>query len=42
VAELSVARLLRGRHIERAIDAHAAGVALPLDLVELVEASPVP
>jgi 8-oxo-dGTP diphosphatase len=42
VAELSVGGLLRGRHIERAIDAHAAGVALPLDLVELVEASPLP
>jgi ADP-ribose pyrophosphatase YjhB (NUDIX family) len=42
VAELSVAGLLRGRHVERAIDAHAAGVHLPLDLVELVEASPVP
>jgi 8-oxo-dGTP diphosphatase len=39
VAELSVGGLLRGRHIERAIDAHAAGVALPLDLVELVEGS---
>jgi ADP-ribose pyrophosphatase YjhB (NUDIX family) len=42
VAELSVAGLLRGRHIERAIDAHASGVALPLDLVELVAASPLP
>jgi ADP-ribose pyrophosphatase YjhB (NUDIX family) len=42
VAELSVAHLLRGRHIERALDAYAAGVALPLDLVEVVEASPLP
>lgn len=42
VAELSVGGLLRGRHIERAIDAHAAGLALPLDLVELLEASPLP
>lgn len=42
VAELSVGGLLRGRHIERAVDAHAAGVALPLDLIELVAASPLP
>ena len=42
LAELSVGGLLRGRHVERAIDAHAAGIALPLDLVEVVEASPLP
>ena len=40
VAELARERLVRGTHIERAIDDHARGKKLPLELVEVVPASP--
>jgi ADP-ribose pyrophosphatase YjhB (NUDIX family) len=40
VAELALERLIRGTHIERAIDDHARGKQLPLDLVEVVPPSP--
>ena len=40
VAELGRERLIRGTHIERAIDDHARGKQLPLELVEVVPASP--
>lgn len=36
------AGLIRGSHIERAIDKHADGARLPLDLIEFVPASPFP
>jgi ADP-ribose pyrophosphatase YjhB (NUDIX family) len=42
VADLSARRLLRGSHIELAMDAHAAGQRLPLDLLRTVPASPLP
>jgi 8-oxo-dGTP diphosphatase len=42
VAELARERLIRGTHIERAIDDHARGKRLPLELVEVVPASPLP
>jgi 8-oxo-dGTP diphosphatase len=40
VAELARERLIRGTHIERAIDDHARGKQLPLELVEVVPPSP--
>lgn len=42
VADLSARRLLRGSHIELAMDAHAVGQQLPLDLLRIVPASPLP
>jgi ADP-ribose pyrophosphatase YjhB (NUDIX family) len=42
VADLAARRLLRGSHIELAIDAHAVGQRLPLDLLRVVPASPLP
>ncbi len=42
VADLSARRLLRGSHIELAMDAHALGQRLPLDLLRSVPASPLP
>jgi ADP-ribose pyrophosphatase YjhB (NUDIX family) len=42
IAELGRKRMLRGTHIERAIDAFETGAELPLTLVEVVEASPLP
>jgi ADP-ribose pyrophosphatase YjhB (NUDIX family) len=42
VAELARERLIRGTHIERAIDHHQQGKRLPLELVEIVPASPLP
>jgi ADP-ribose pyrophosphatase YjhB (NUDIX family) len=42
VADLSAQRLLRGSHIELAMDAHAVGQRLPLDLLRVVPASPLP
>lgn len=40
VADLARERLIRGTHIERAIDAYERGTRLPLELVETVPASP--
>ena len=42
VADLSTRRLLRGSHIELAMDAHAAGQSLPLDLLRVVPGSRLP
>lgn len=42
VTDLSARRLMRGSHIELAMDAHALGQRLPLDLVRVVPASPLP
>ena len=42
VADLSTRRLLRGSHIELAMDDHAAGQSLPLDLLRVVPPSPLP
>ena len=40
VADLSARRLLRGSHIELAMDAHAVGQRLPLDVVRVVREPP--
>jgi hypothetical protein len=40
--ELAARGLVRGSHIEQAIDAHANGAWLPLGLIEVVPASPFP
>lgn len=42
VSDLAARRLLRGTHIELAIDAHASGHRLPLDILDIVPASPLP
>jgi ADP-ribose pyrophosphatase YjhB (NUDIX family) len=42
VSDLAARRLLRGSHIELAIEAHAVGQRLPLDLLRVVPASPLP
>jgi len=42
IAELAARGLVRGSHIEQAIDAHANGAWLPLELIEVVPASPFP
>ncbi len=42
IAALAADSLVRGSHIERAIDAHANGARLPLELIEVVPASPFP
>jgi hypothetical protein len=42
IAELDRKRMLRGAHIERAIDAFEAGIKLPVSLLGVVEASPLP
>jgi ADP-ribose pyrophosphatase YjhB (NUDIX family) len=42
IAELGRKRMLRGAHIERAIDAFEAGIELPVSLLGVVEASPLP
>jgi 8-oxo-dGTP diphosphatase len=40
VQALGASGMLRGNHIELAIDQHERGVRLPLDIVQLVPASP--
>jgi ADP-ribose pyrophosphatase YjhB (NUDIX family) len=40
VADLSARHLLRGSHIELAMDAHALGQRLPLDLVQVTDHEP--
>ena len=42
IRELGRRRLLRGSHIELAIDAYVRGDRLPVDLVRVVPASPLP
>ena len=42
VAALAADGMIRGTHIERAIDQYEAGNALPLSLIQLVAASPQP
>jgi 8-oxo-dGTP pyrophosphatase MutT (NUDIX family) len=42
IAGLAAERLIRGTHIERAIDDHVNGKRLPLSIVEIVPASPLP
>lgn len=41
-AELAGRRMIRGAHIERAIDDYESGRQFPLSLVEVVAASPLP
>jgi ADP-ribose pyrophosphatase YjhB (NUDIX family) len=42
IAALAAEGMVRGTHIERAIDDHAAGRALPLSIIEVVTASSFP
>ena len=42
VSDLARRRLLRGSHIEPAMDAHARGQRLPLDILQVVPNSPLP
>ena len=42
VADLARRRLLRGSHIELAIDGHARGQRLPLEILRVVQPSPLP
>lgn len=42
IRELATKRMLRGSHIELAIDDHALGKRLSLDVVRVVPASPLP
>lgn len=42
IRELGRRRLLRGSHIELAVEAHLRGVRMPVDLVRIVPASPLP
>ncbi len=42
IRSLGDARLLRGAHIERALADHRAGVRLPVELLQVVQASPFP